>query len=329
MLSLDKKIFDPTSAVAKRMIEYGEKGRLTIVVPAEERCILELSSDVIVYGSGGKSKLTRLFKSYAVAKKVVSQHRHDRITTQDPFFTGFLGIRLKRRFHFPLEVQLHGDFFSSDYYRRGSISNRIRYLLARYYVLPRADRVRVVGERVKQSILALGISESKIDVRPVPFDHDALRAYVSRFHLHERFPGFGKIFLVLGRLDPVKNIPWLLDLFPAIVKEQPKTLLLIVGDGIEQKRIKERISTLDLANNVRLEGWTADPWSYIKTADALLFPSLSEGYGLVVMEAVAVGTPVIMTDVGVANYEVKAGENMTIVPINDKEKFIHTMLQLL
>jgi glycosyltransferase involved in cell wall biosynthesis len=77
-----------------------------------------------------------------------------------------------------------------------------------------------------------------------------------------------------------------------------------------------------------LEKWTDDPFSYVKTADCVLFPSLSEGYGMVAMEAHAAGTPIIMTDVGVANYELPAGPKVIITPLDDRDKFIQAILQL-
>jgi glycosyltransferase involved in cell wall biosynthesis len=117
----------------------------------------------------------------------------------------------------------------------------------------------------------------------------------------------------------------LVDVFEGVVK-QKNHLLLIVGDGVELQKLKAKSNKLQA--NVKFETWTNDPISYLKTADCLLFPSRSEGYGLVAMEASAVGTPIIMNSVGVANYELKPSEKVKILPINDKEKWIKAILEI-
>ena len=122
----------------------------------------------------------------------------------------------------------------------------------------------------------------------------------------------------------MKNIIWLIDVFKQ-TSGQRNSLLLIVGRGEEEKKIKEKIEALNLEKNIKLQNWTEEPYGYLKTADCVLFPSLSEGYGLVPMEAHAVGTPVIMNDVGVANFELKPSEKVKILPINDKESWVEAI----
>ena len=325
MISLDKSIFNPNSRFATRMIAYGEKHPLFIIVPSRAKQTVVLSPYVTAYSSGGRNKIFQFWNTYGVAERVVKSEKIESITTQDPFFTGLLGMWLKQQFRLPLEAQLHGDFYGSDYYKKHGWKSRCMHALG-IYVLRRADKIRVVGERVKRSVVNLNIPEEKITTRPVYVPIEAIQNYQPKMKLHDKYPGYDKIFLSLGRLDPVKNLNWLLELFSAIVKQRPKYLVVIVGDGQERLRLEQKASFLELGHSVRFEPSTLDPWSYLKTADCLLFPSLSEGYGLVVVEAIAAGTPVVMTDVGVANYEVQAGPKVTIVSVNDKEKFIQAML---
>lgn len=321
MISLDKKILDPNSAVAQRMIEYGKENELFIIIPDKKKEKLDLSQTVHIWSTGG-CKSRQFFRLRGLGKKIISDFKFQisdcLITAQDPFFTGLIGVLLKNKFGIKLEVQVHGDFFS-DYYKKQWFRQR----LARW-VVKRADKIRVVGERVRQSLLKLGIADEKIEVKPILIDEVVIKNYVSKINLREKYPGFEKIFLVLGRLDKIKNIAWLINLFKQVAK-QKKYLLLIVGDGIEKQNIQYLISNI---HNVKLESWTNDPISYIKTCDCLLFSSLSEGYGLVPMEAYAVGTPISMNDVGVANYELKPSERVKILPINDKDAWINAILDI-
>ena len=317
MISLDKNILNRASRAAERMIEYGKKDELFIIVPSKEKKELTLSDTVHVWSTGG-CKVRQFCKLKMLGKKLITEQGIAEITTQDPFFTGLVGVCLKKKTGSKLEVQVHGDFFGGNYY------SYFRRWFGRY-VVHQADRVRAVSERVRKSIENF-VSKEKIEVRPIVVDFDSINK--TNINLHQNYPQYKKIFLVLGRFDPVKNISWLIDIFPNVVKNQPNALLLIVGDGQEMSNLKSSILNLKLENNIKIESWTNDPWGYIKTVDCLLFPSLSESYGLVAMEANAAGTPVIMNDVGVANYELKPSDKVKILPINDKEKWIEAILNI-
>lgn len=319
MLSLDKNILDKNSAAAKRMIEYGKQSVLYIVLPHDKTRSVKLSESVHVHATGG-GKLWQVIRLTRYGSRIVRDHKNDiLITTQDPFMTGLVGWRLKIRYHAPLEVQAHGDFYGSDYYKKSGLKHWLYYYLGKF-VLRRADAVRVAGERIKQSLLPLGIPAEKIEVRPIKVDADAIADYQPKFNLHEKYPGYSKIFLCLGRLDPVKNIGWLIELFKEIPADR---LLVIVGSGGERRKLAKLSAGLP---NVQMEEWTDDPWSYIKTADAIVFPSLSEGYGLAPMEAAAAGMPVIMNDVGVAGFELKEGLGVRIISVSERQKWIEAIL---
>ncbi len=198
--------------------------------------------------------------------------------------------------------------------------NFVRYYIG-LFVIPHADVVRSVGERIRQSLIARGVSEKKIEVQPVHIDKEYIKQYQPKFDVHKKYPDARKIFFYLGRFDRVKNIPWLVEVFAEIVRTHPDVLLLIVGDGVEKDPIIEKIKYLGIEKNVKMEGWADDPYSYFKTVDCLLFPSLSEGYGMVVVEALAAGCKVIMNDVGVAGFEVSSGKEVTVIPVNNKKLF--------
>lgn len=326
MISLDKKILDKSSAVARRMIDCGQKQELFILIPDKNKINLDLSSSINIQSTGGV-KFLQFFNLVILGRKLLKNHTIKEITTQDPFFTGLAGVILKFFTSKKLEVQLHGDFFSGDYYKKSGLGNFIKYYLGKF-VLLRTNTIRVVGERIKNSLLKFGIEEDKIIVRPVKMDMEAIKIYQSKLNLHEKYPDYEKIFLLLGRFDPVKNILWLVNVFAEIVKEHQKYLLLIVGGGAERKNIENLIKEKHLENNIVIEDWTNDPVGYLKSADCLLFPSLSEGYGLVSMEASTVGLPVIMSDVGVAGYELEPSDKVKILPINDKEQWVQAILNI-
>jgi len=318
MISLDKKILDKDSHVAQRMIEYGKEDELFIIIPSNQKIHLKLSPNVHVHATGG-NKITQFIRTVRIGIKLSKEKKIEKVTTQDPFFTGLAGLKIKRVTGVALEVQLHGDFFSSDYYKK---NYPLRYKLA-LYIINQADSLRVVGERIYKSLLELDIKKEKISIQPILIDKEKILKHKVQVDLHKKYSGYNKIFLVLGRLEKVKNIMFVVSIFEQeILKNNKDILLLIVGNGSQEKKLKEEVEITHTTENIKFESWTNDPISYLKTSDCLLFPSFSEGYGLVPVEASVAGCKVIMNDVGLANYELPTSALVNIIPIENHKKWI-------
>jgi glycosyltransferase involved in cell wall biosynthesis len=107
-------------------------------------------------------------------------------------------------------------------------------------------------------------------------------------------------FLVsfVGRFGPEKGIPFLLKGFSAAAKNVKNLHLILIGDGPLKEELRHEIVFHDLLKNVTLIGWSDDVASLLKTVDLLVLPSLNEAFGLVLLEAMAAGVPVIGANVG-------------------------------
>lgn len=323
MISLDQKILDSHSAVAERMRRFNNTD---IIIPSAKNLELVLSENVKAYGTGG-NKISQFFKVIKLGKKLQAQNSFDVITAQDPFLTALAALLIRKKEL--VEIQVHGDFFSNFYFVTSSPKNWCYYWLARLLTLPSANRFRVVGERVKQSLRALGIKLEKIEVRPVIFDAQKCETYVPQKDVKKEFPGFRKYFLYVGRLEKEKNVAWLIKVFDQYLQQSNNNdVLLIVGDGSKKESLKHLTNNLKRNKEIKFIGWSNEPLEYIKVVDCVLVPSMAEGYGLVPMEAAAAGTRIIMTDVGVAGYELPASEQVIIVPVNDRVAFIQSLKKM-
>ncbi len=324
MISLDRNILDPGSAVAERMRAYGKKGGIDILIPSLEEKKITLTENVRAYGTGG-NKIQQFLRLIKIGRNLVAENVYDRVSAQEPFLTGLAGLLIRKR-PMLLEVQVHGDFFTSRYYRQGSLKNKLYYWLGRLVVVPQADKIRVVGERTKKGVLALGVLAEKISLRPVPIDLAAIKAHVPILNVKKEFFGFRKYFVYAGRLESEKNLVWLIKTFAKYLEETKNNdLLVLVGQGSQKADLVKLMTDLGVKKNVRFVDWVKSPLDYLKTADCVLVASLVEGYGLVPMEAAAAGTKVIMTDVGVAGYELPASDRVIIVAINDEMAFIQAL----
>jgi glycosyltransferase involved in cell wall biosynthesis len=98
----------------------------------------------------------------------------------------------------------------------------------------------------------------------------------------------------IGRLDPIKRIPDLLD---AMTLLPPTTRLHVFGEGGQRPAIEAQIGRLGLRDRVILHGVVARPHDALRQIDLLVLPSDAEGFGLVLIEAMAAGVPIVATDV--------------------------------
>jgi glycosyltransferase involved in cell wall biosynthesis len=131
--------------------------------------------------------------------------------------------------------------------------------------------------------------------------------------------GGGPVFVTVSRLEPVKNVPLLLDAF-AEVAAPLDARLLIAGRGSAEAQIRARIAALGLGDRVRLLGYVASPRPYLAAADVFVLASDEEGFGQVLSEAMREGVPVISTDAqgGGARFVLDDGRAGMLVPRADR-----------
>lgn len=106
------------------------------------------------------------------------------------------------------------------------------------------------------------------------------------------------VLLYIGVLAPRKNLRFLLEAFNLAQQTQPNLVLVMVGDGPQRDELRQYTAQLDLTAAVRFAGYIAeaDKVAYYNLADLFVFPSLLEGFGMVVAEAMACGVPVVSSN---------------------------------
>ena len=117
----------------------------------------------------------------------------------------------------------------------------------------------------------------------------------------------------LGRLDPIKDVPTLV----AAMARLPDMNLHVYGDGPDRPRIERSIADHHVADRVTLHGAVDRPQAALARAGVLVLPSLAEGFGLVLIEAMAAGVPVVATDVPGVRDVVRDGVTGLLVPPGD------------
>ena len=184
-----------------------------------------------------------------------------------------------------------------------------------------ADGIVACSAATKRDMVELlGTPEGKIHVIHeaadeifTPHDPEAARGY-----LQEHYGLTGPLVLFVGTLEPRKNVEGILAAFAQACPAVPHCLVLVGKLGWNLPRLPERISELGLENRCRLIGYVQsreDLPRFYSAADAFVFPSFYEGFGLPVLEAMACGCPVICSSA--ASLPEVAGDAAEYIDPND------------
>jgi glycosyltransferase involved in cell wall biosynthesis len=140
-----------------------------------------------------------------------------------------------------------------------------------------------------------------------------------------------KTILFVGTLRSVKGVNYLIEAM-AIISTKLSTIdLLIVGDGPERAKLETLVKELNLQNCTHFEGKVSNEKipEYMERADLFVLPSLSESFGIVNLEAMASGLPIVATNVGGLPEVVKNGENGLLVEPRNSKALAEKVLLLL
>lgn len=287
----DSTLCDQQSAAFKRAATYAAAlDQLLVIIPTTRRGI-----------SGQREGNLYVLPAYATIRLIAAivalwhignMERPDVITTQDPFEMGLIGLFAARVRRVPLHVQVHTDFLSREF-RAHSWKNRLRVMLAGF-VIRHAAHIRVVSVHLKEEIEKAYHPHARISVLPIFVDTERFRALTHRPHEQ-----FGVSLLFVGRLEKEKRADVAVRALARARALGIDAGLTIVGDGSQEKYLRLLVQELGIADGVVFAG-RQDPLEYYAHADMLLVPSEYEGYGMVVIEALAARVFVLATDVGVA-----------------------------
>jgi alpha-maltose-1-phosphate synthase len=136
------------------------------------------------------------------------------------------------------------------------------------------------------------------------------------------------VLLAVGRIDPVKNQSWLVQQWPAVLQRHPEAMLALAGACTDEsygKQLKKDLRNLGIEKRVLLTGGLppgdARLVGLLQTARALVLPSQSETFGLVIIEAWAAGTPVLSSRTSGADELVQHGHNGLLFDLTKPETF--------
>jgi len=232
-----------------------------------------------------------------------------------------VGTLVKLFYGLPLHIQIHTDL-AHKYFRESSLLNKIRFMMSEF-TLKYSDRVRVVSERIKNSI---GAFSKNIDVLPIKMEISQGLPLGNEGPKGRPFKKpFPFTLIMVCRLEKEKNIETVLR---AIKNLDNKNIgLCLVGDGSEKINIQKMAQNMGILEQIYFTGWENDLKPYYKMADAFVSASLYEGYGVSTVEAAYFGLPLILSDTGIAG-DVFNKDSAFVCDAKDSESFNHNILKI-
>lgn len=210
----------------------------------------------------------------------------------------------------PAVISVHNTYVRPKILRR--VVNR--------WLARRTPFILAGSEAIRDDIVKYdGVPPGKVHVIPYGVDAEKFHCALSREEAREKLGLPGDRFLVgtVGRLEEQKGQKYLIDAAGRLRREGREATLLIVGDGREEDRLRERARREGVGDAVLFLGTRRDLPELFRAMDVFAFPSLWEGFPIALLSAMAAGLPVIVTPVGGVPEVVKDGINGLIVPAGD------------
>jgi glycosyltransferase involved in cell wall biosynthesis len=254
-------------------------------------------------------------------------------------------INLIAALHYPCEIALWArrlagvstriivsehNTLSLEAARIPQISVHLTPLAARLFY-PWADKIVAVSQGVATDLTQIThIPADRIQVIYNPVLTPELFSLAQEPVEHPWFkPGEPPVILGVGRLHPQKDFPTLIHAFDRVRQVRPARLM-ILGDGPERERLTALIAELGLTDDVALPGFVQNPYAYMSKANVFVLSSAWEGLGNVLIEAMAVGTPVVSTNCESGPAEIlDRGKYGHLTPVGDSEAISAAILSVL
>jgi glycosyltransferase involved in cell wall biosynthesis len=196
------------------------------------------------------------------------------------------------------------------------------------WLYPKADVVIAISEGVARDLSQFVPKLRSVRVvYNAGYDENVLRG--ARQGEVPGLPADGPLIVSCGRLTAQKAYLMLIDAFAEVRKDCPATLC-IIGVGEDYESIKDRARLRGVSDSLLLPGFMENPWKTMAAANVFALSSAFEGFGNVIVEAMACGTPVVSTDAPYGPGEIiENGVNGLLVPVGDHAALARAILSVL
>lgn len=258
----------------------------------------------------------------------------DLVHVQTPFLAHYAGLRAARSAGLPVICTYHTFFEEYLFHYLPFLPRERLRALARYVSRQQCnalDAVIVPSQAMRQRLGDYGIT-TPLEILPtgIPLERFAQgdgAAFRQRYGIAPARP----VVLYVGRVAHEKNIGFLIEVMQAVARQLPQALLLIAGEGPAGHHLQQQVATAGLQQQVQFIGYlerTSELPACYAAADVFAFASRTETQGLVLLEAMAMGKPVVaLSAMGTA--DILTPESGAVVPQDNVDDFAAKLAALL
>ncbi|MGP1383662.1 MAG: glycosyltransferase [Thainema sp.] len=323
--ALDRQGFEPSVAVAQQGGSYETA----------------LAEDVTVYAlnpAGMPSSTLRMMRAIKPLRQLIQAERPDIVCSLQGHanlaaIRACQGIKPQPK----LIICVQNSPFSKYYRRWHPLDQLMLLLMAKLY--PQADQVVALSSGVAEELRSL-MGQSPVDnTRSAPHPpidiiynagvDDAVLKGSSETSILMQRSAHQPVIVACGRLHPQKGYPYLLKALVK-VRQSISATLWILGEGPLRPMLEQQIKTLGLTRAVKFLGFQANPYQYMAAADVFVLSSIYEGFGNVIVEAMACGVPVVATNCPHGPAEIlEQGKNGLLALPGDVDSLARQLLKVL
>lgn len=249
----------------------------------------------------------------------------DVVHVHHPFLLGEVGMHAGRSANLPVVFTYHTQYEKYAHYLPfgEKMVEEIAVNLSTRFANT-CDAIIAPSTDIKKTLVERGVT---VPIRVIPTGVDLQqfrrgKRGVLRKQLN--IPESSRVMLFLSRLAKEKNVGFLFDAFARLAAKDPDLHFVLVGSGDEEENLKAKAAELGLGERTHFTGTKSgdDVISAYKGADLFVFASTTETQGMVVLEAMAGGLPVVAVDAPGVRDIVVEGQNGFLVPEGDVEAFV-------
>jgi len=264
--------------------------------------------------------------------EVVKKYEIDIIEfTNHIYLTTLPLIFIRKKINIPIVVSVDGLPNITYFYGNKVVDffGMIHTLTLGKLVLKRADAIRLSHAALKRHLMKEGMSQNKLKVIYNAVD---LRVFHCNYDKEQKRRELGvneneMIILFVGRLDKVKGVDHLIDVAKNLVKQFDNLKFILVGEGSMYRTLRRKTSGLE--KKIIFTGLRRDIASLMNAADVFVLPSISEGCPNTILEAAAVGKPIVASRVGAIPEILKDGETGFLVKPGSKQELEEAICEII
>lgn len=246
----------------------------------------------------------------------------DLVHIHTPFIAHYAGVRFARRVGIPCVATYHTFFEEYLHHYVPVIPRRIGRALAKTFTRSQCRDVSGLiapSEPMRDVLQAYGVT-TPIHVLPTGLPEDRFKlGNGARFRAEQQLPLDRPLVTYVGRVAHEKNIEFLVSVFADVRKQIPNAMLVIAGEGPAREPLRQLVARQGLSDSVRFVGYLDRNTGLLDcyaAADVFVFASRTETQGLVLLEAMAQGTPVVSTAELGTKFVLQPGSGALVVPEN-------------